>query len=424
LFGVPIIATSFLITPKIDIQLKVIDFDYEPNHTTNKSKKKITIDCTKINIFNFNQPKKSFSGISGASFVRYFYVAIIWPNHLQLEMKKTTIHEIAKELGLDSSTVSRALNDSDRVKPQTKKRVLEKAREIGYTPNLLASNLRRNKSNTIGVVVPRISRHFFSSTIAGIEEMAYKAGYNVIISQSLEKLEREQKIIKNLMANRVDGILISVTIETDDSAHLSNCFERGTPLVFFDRHVDGVKQTGRVIIDDARGGFEATEHLIQQGCKKIAHFTSPLEVDIYKNRHKGYREALEKYKLPYDENLVFISKLLEQDGYGLAKKTVEEFDGVDGIFSANDFAAIGAMKYLKSIGKKIPEEIAIAGFSNEPTTEVIEPSLTTVDQSGTEIGKIACQLLLDSIGNGDQLVEHQAIMLIPKLIKRDSTKKK
>ncbi len=338
-------------------------------------------------------------------------------------MKKTTIHEIAKALGLDSSTVSRALNDSDRVKPKTKKKVFEKAMEMGYTPNLLASNLRRNKSNTIGVVVPRISRYFFSSTISGIEEIAYKAGYNVIISQSLEKLEREQKIIKNLMANRVDGILISVTIETDDSTHLSDCFDQGTPLVFFDRHLNGMKQTGKVIIDDVRGGFEATEHLIQQGCKKIAHFTSPLHVEIYNNRHKGYRQALEKYKLPYDENLVLISRLLEEDGYGLAKKVIEEFDSIDGIFSANDFAAIGAMKYLKSIDKKIPEEMAIAGFSNEPTSQVIEPSLTTVDQSGMEIGKIACKLLLDSIANGDQLVENQTIMINPKLIKRGSTKK-
>ena len=338
-------------------------------------------------------------------------------------MKKTTIHEIAKALGIDSSTVSRALNNSDRVKPKTKKRVLDKAKEIGYTRNLLASNLRRNKSNTIGVVVPRISRHFFSSTIAGIEEMAYKAGYNVIICQSLEKLEREKKIIENLMANRVDGILISVTIEGDECAHLSDCFEKGTPLVFFDRHVDGMKQTGKVIIDDFRGGFEATEHLIQRGCKKIAHFTSPLGVEIYKNRHDGYRQALEKHKLFYDEKLVLVSKLLEEDGRVLAKKIIEQFDGVDGIFSANDFAAIGAMKYFKSIGKKIPEEIAIAGFSNEPTTMVIEPSLTTVDQSGTEIGKIACKLLLDSIANGDRLITNQTIMLDPKLIKRDSTKR-
>lgn len=338
-------------------------------------------------------------------------------------MKKATIHEIAKALGLDGSTVSRALNDSDRVKPKTKKRVLDMANEMGYTPNKLASNLRRNKSNTIGVVVPRIERYFFSSTIAGIEETAYAAGYNVIICQSHEKLGRERKIIKNLMSNRVDGILISVTIETDQNDHLSECFDKGTPLVFFDRHVDGMKQTGKVILDDVRGGFEATEHLIQKGCKKIAHFTSPLQVEIYKNRHKGYRKALKKYGLPYDENLVFVSELLKEDGSRLAKKVIEEHEGVDGIFSANDFAAIGAVRYLKEIGKKIPGDMAISGFSNEPTTAVMEPSLTTVDQSGFEIGRLACNLLLDHISEGNRMVKNSTIMMSPKLIVRDSTNK-
>lgn len=338
-------------------------------------------------------------------------------------IKKTTIHQIAKALDIDSSTVSRALNNSDRVKAKTKKRVLDKARELGYTRNMLASNLRRNKSNTIGVVVPRISRHFFSSTIAGIEEMAYKAGYNVLICQSLEELAREKKILNNLMANRVDGILISVTMETYDNSHLIKCFENGTPLVFFDRHVEGMKQTGKVLIDDVKGGFKATEHLIAQGCRKIVHFTAPLDVEIYKNRHEGYRKALEKYNLDYDKNLVLVSKLSKEDGYLMAEKIVNEFDGVDGIFSANDFAAIGAMNYLKGIGKKIPDDIAIAGFSNEPTSAVIEPSLTTVDQSGTEIGRLACNLLLDYFENGNTLINDKTIMIQPKLIVRDSTRK-
>ncbi len=338
-------------------------------------------------------------------------------------MKKTTIHEIAKALNIDSSTVSRALNDSDRVKAKTKKKVLDKAQELGYTRNMLASNLRRNKSNTIGVIVPRISRYFFSSTIAGIEEMAYKAGYNVIICQSLEEVDRERKILRNLMASRVDGILISVSMETHDNSHLIECFENGTPLVFFDRHVANMKQTGKVLIDDVQGGFEATEHLIQQGCKRIVLFTAPLDLEIYINRHKGYRAALEKYNLPYDENLVFVSNLLEEDGYRLADKVLEEFTDVDGIFSTNDLAAIGAMKHLKSVGKKIPEDIAIVGFSNEPTSAVIEPSLTTVDQSGTEIGRLACNLLLDYFENGNTLVNDKTIILQPKLIVRDSTKR-
>ncbi|MDT7830509.1 LacI family DNA-binding transcriptional regulator [Pricia sp. S334] len=339
-------------------------------------------------------------------------------------MKKTTIHEIAKALNINASTVSRALNDSERVKAKTKDMVLTKARELGYTRNMLASNLRRNKSNTIGVVVPRISRYFFSSTIAGIEEMAYQAGYNVIICQSLEEIDRERKIIRNLMANRVDGILISVSMETQDPTHLTECFENGTPLVFFDRHVAGTRQTGKVLIDDVQGGFEATEHLIGQGCRKIAHLTAPLDVEIYKNRHKGYQSALKKHKISYDKNLVLVSQLSKDDGYRQAAKIVEELEGVDGIFSANDFAAIGAMNYLKERDIKIPDDIAITGFSNEPTSAVIEPALTTVDQSGAEIGRLACNLLLDYFENGTALVNDKTIMLPPKLIVRDSTQRK
>ena len=338
-------------------------------------------------------------------------------------MKKTTIHEIAKALNIHGSTVSRALNDSDRVKAKTKKRILDKARELGYTRNMLASNLRRNKSNTIGVVVPRISRHFFSSTIAGIEERAYQSGYNVIICQSLEEVDRERKIVRNLMANRVDGILISVSMETHDGAHLTECFENGMPLVFFDRHVPCMKQTGKVLIDDVQGGFKATEHLIQQGCQNIVHFTAPLDVEIYKNRHKGYKIALEKHGLPYKEELVFVSGLLKEDGYRLAQEIMEKYDDIDAIFSANDFAAIGAMEYLKKAGKNIPQDIAIVGFSNEPTSEVIEPSLTTVDQYGSEIGRLACNLLMDCFENGNTIVSDKTIMVAPQLIVRDSTRK-
>lgn len=339
-------------------------------------------------------------------------------------MKKTTIHEIAKALQIDSSTVSRALNDSDRVKPRTKERILKKAKELGYVRNVLASNLRHNKSNTIGVVVPRISRYFFSSTIAGIEEVASKAGYNVLICQSLEEVARERKIIKNLIANRVDGILISVTMETQKPTHLTECFENGTPLVFFDRHVSGMKQTGKVLIDDVQGGLEATEHLIQQGCRKIAHFTGPLQVEIYKNRLQGYRSALRNNNIPYDENLVFVSTLLEEDGEHLAQKILAEFESVDAIFCANDTAAIGVLNFLKKAKVKVPDDIAIAGFSNEPTSSVIEPSLTSVDQSGTEIGRLACHLLLDYFENGNTLVNDKTVMLPPKLIIRNSSQKR
>lgn len=339
-----------------------------------------------------------------------------------MENNKVTIYDIAKELNIDSSTVSRALNNNSRVTQKTKDRILEKANEMGYQRNLLASSLRNNKTNTIGVIVPRISRHFFSSAIAGIEETAYEAGYNVIICQSLEQLSREQKITRTLSENRVDGVLISISMETTDCDYLQIFKKNGTPLVFFDRHCDNPGNSN-VVIDDFQGGFDATEHLILQGCKKIAHFSGPQELEIYKNRYKGYKSALEKHNIKLDKNLVIPSKLMELDGIESAKKLLSQPIPIDGIFSSNDTAAISALQYLKEEGIKIPEDIAIVGFSNEPISSVIEPSLTTIDQPGFEMGKIAANLLLAQINDKPGTIVAETIILKPVLIKRNSSKR-
>ncbi len=338
-----------------------------------------------------------------------------------MENGKVTIHDIAKELNIDSSTVSRALSNNPRVKQKTKDRILEKANEMGYQRNLLASSLRNNKTNTIGVIVPRISRHFFSSAIAGIEETAYEAGYNVIICQSLEQLGREQKIIQTLSASRVDGVLISISMETKDNTNLQIFKKNKTPVVFFDRHLDS-PDNSNVIINDFQAGFDATEHLILQGCKKIAHFSGPQELEIYKNRYKGYKSALEKHNIKPDENLVINSKLMESDGIE-GTKTLLSRAAIDGIFSANDNAAIGAIKYLKEKGIKIPESVAIVGFSNEPISSAIEPSLTTIDQPGFEMGKIAATLLMEQIDNKPDTSVAETIILKSLLIERNSSKR-
>jgi len=339
-----------------------------------------------------------------------------------MENSKVTIHDIARELGIDSSTVSRALNNNDRVKQETKDLVNAKAFELGYQRNLHASNLRSNKTNTIGVIVPRISRHFFSSAIAGIEEAAYDAGYNVTISQSLERLDREEKILQSLSANRVDGVLISISMETKDNKYLQVFKKNGTPLVFFDRHID-IPGNSNVIIDDYQGGFDATEHLILQGCTSIAHFAGPQELEIYKNRLKGYKAALEKHKIKVDSKLVISSKLMEDDGIESAKKLLALKIPVDGIFSANDTAAISALQYLKEQNIKIPQDIAVVGFSNEPVSSAIEPSLTTINQPGFEMGKIAMNLLLTQIKNKQEPLSPETIVLKPVLIKRNSSKR-
>lgn len=335
---------------------------------------------------------------------------------------KPTIHDIAKALGIDSSTVSRALNDSARVTKATKVRVLAKAAELGYQRNMLASNLRKNITNTIGVVVPRISRHFFSSAIQGIEETAYLAGYNVIISQSLEQFEREKKLIEGLIANRVDGLLVSVSMETINYDHLEVAKNNNIPLVFFDRHC-GISGYSSVLVDDFKCGFDATEHLILKGCKHIAHFSGPQQLEIYKNRFNGYKAALAIHNVTFKNEYVINSRLMEQDGYLSMQNLLNSGQKVDGIFSANDVAAIGAMKCIKERGLKIPEDIAIVGFSNEPISRVIEPSLTTIDQSGSEIGKTATELLLKYISKKEIPLEGQTIILNSKLIERHSSKK-
>ncbi len=331
-----------------------------------------------------------------------------------------TIHDISKALGIDSSTVSRALNNSPRVSQKTKDKIVSKANEMGYQRNSLASKLRTNKTHSIGVIVPRISRHFFSSVIAGIEETAFDAGYDVIICQSLESFEREKKLMETLSSNRVDGILISISMETTSYEHFKEYQKQGFPILFFDRPCNLADSTN-IIIDDYKISFEATEHLIQQGCKNIAHFSGPAALDLYKNRTNGYKAALIKYGIPIRDEYILESHLMKEDGIALAKKILT-LPKVDAVFSSNDAAAISAMQYLKENGIRIPQDIAFVGFSNEPISAVMEPSLTTIKQPDFEMGKIATSLLFDQIKNKSGH-KNQTKILEPELVIRNSSQK-
>ncbi|RPD96001.1 LacI family transcriptional regulator [Aureibaculum marinum] len=337
-----------------------------------------------------------------------------------MKANKVTIHDIAKALDINSSTVSRALNDSPRVTKKTKEKILNKAKEMGYKRNLLASNLRKNVTNTIGVVVPRISRHFFSSVIQGIEETAYLEGYSVIICQSLEQLKREKNILETLAANRVDGVLMSISMETTNYNHIQELKQRGIPLVFFDRHPN-ISKTNNVLINDFKGGFDATHHLISKGCKNIVHFSGPQELAIYKNRLQGYKQALKESNIPFRNEYIISSRLMEHDGVNNIKELIAKNLIFDGIFSANDLAAIGAIKYLNEIKVNIPKDVAIVGFSNEPISTVINPSLTTINQPGFEIGKTATDLLLQHIKNQHTSLTTETIILESNLIERQSS---
>ena len=331
---------------------------------------------------------------------------------------KVTIHDLAKALNIDSSTVSRALNDSPRISKKTKEKIREKAKAMGYQRNSLASHLRTNKTYSIGVIVPRLSRNFFSNVISGIEETAYQKGYSVIICQSLESLEREKKILETLLANRVDGILISISMQTNSLDHLDTFLNYGAPMVFYDRPCN-YKNCTSVSIDDYDASFRATAHLIENGCKTIVHFGGPQNIGLYQNRKNGYIAALNKYGLPVSDALCFETKLSEKDGEDMAKKVLD-MGGVDGIYSANDTSAISAMQYFKTVGIKVPEQIAIVGFNNDPISSVIEPPLTTINQPDYEMGYTAAAHLIKQIegraGNGQPLV------LTSELIVRNSSK--
>lgn len=337
-------------------------------------------------------------------------------------MKKVTIYDIAKALELNVSTVSRALNDSPRVKPQTKLTVNKVAAEMGYELNQMAVNLRKSKSNTIGAIVPRINRHYFSEAIGGIEETAFKAGYNVIICQSLEKLNREMKHVQSLFASRIDGLIMSISMETQNCQHLARFIDKNTPLVFFDR-IPPDSPVTNVVIDDYMISKKATEHLIKRGCRRVAMLCGPLNLDIYQDRLRGYKDALSDSNIRFEEEIVLFSSLLRKDGVEGARKLLELPMPIDGVFATNDTAGIAAMQHFVSKGKKIPEDIAIIGFSNEPVSSVISPGLSTIDQRGFDIGSLSTKILLDIINGTSDYIEHPStIVLNSKLLIRESTR--
>lgn len=340
-------------------------------------------------------------------------------------MKKhhVTIHDIAKELNTTASTVSRALQDHPRISKAMKRAVLDLAQKLNYQPNAMASSLRRGKGNTIGVMIPRIDRYFFSSVIRGIEDVAYEAGYNVIITQSYESKLREKQIVETLINGKVDGLLVSIAFETDTYEHFQVVTDRGIPLIFFDRTPNS-DEVSKVELDDFTGAFKAVEHLISQGCTRIVHLAGYEHISIYRNRLEGYKAALAKYNLAFDPALVFENTIAKEKGEEVASKIVSLNPRPDGIFSASDFSAMGVMFKLKDFGIKIPEEIALVGFANDPYTEIISPSLSSVDQHSKEMGQSAARLFLEQVAGSYKDVRPKRIVLPPDLYIRQSSMRK
>lgn len=333
-----------------------------------------------------------------------------------------TIHDLAKKLNISASTVSRALNDNPRISEKTRIKIKEAAMELGYQPNILASNLRTRRSNTIGIVVPLINRHFFSSVISGVEDVAFAAGYNVVISQSNDECVKEQRIVQSMFSNRVDGLIVSLAMKTQQYDHFELFSRKKIPLVFFDRIVREI-DSDRVVVDDFDGGFRVTSHLIDQGCRRIAHLTGPLNLLTYSERKRGYKEALISHGLPVDENLIIVNNLTREDGYKAVCQLLEMKDRPDAIFCGNDTTALSAILHLKEQGISVPDDIAIVGFSNEPFSEVVTPSISTIRQPGFEIGQKAAQLLIRQIENKNSLYSFETVVMPTELIIRQSSQK-
>jgi LacI family transcriptional regulator len=339
-----------------------------------------------------------------------------------MKTSQVTIKDIARELNISPSTVSRALKDHPDISKETKQAVAALAQKLDYLPNSVALSLRKSKTNTIGVIVPQIVHHFFSSAISGVEDIAYKKGYNVIICQSNESYEREVKDTMALFASRVDGLLVSLSSETKEYDHFRTLHRKGVPLVFFDRTCDEL-DTSMVMVDDFDGAYQATEHLIQIGCKRIAHLAGPENLSITRKRLGGYIKALEKYNIPIDPSLIVPSGLTIETGYKGAKYLLDypKEKLPDAIFAVSDPVAIGSLNAIKERGLKVPEDIAIVGFSDEPVTSMIEPALSTIAQPGFEMGQTAVRLFFEQINDNSDSFKPQKKVLKTSLVVRKSS---
>ncbi|MEK6477430.1 LacI family DNA-binding transcriptional regulator [Catalinimonas sp. 4WD22] len=335
--------------------------------------------------------------------------------------KQVTIYDIAQKLEVSPTTVSRALNNHYSISKETTQAVKKLARQLGYQPNSVASSLRKNKTNIIGVLMPLINRPFIASLISGIEDSANKQGYNVIISQTHDSYEKEVANAQTLYSSRVAGLIVSLAMETREYDHFYPFLQNDIPMVSIDR-ITTELQTDRVIIDNYAAGFKATEHLISMGCKRIAHFGGAQHRNIYDGRQRGYIDALKAHNLPIDEHLIVHSKLSMEEGQKSTEYLLCLAEPPDGIFSANDSAAVGAIQYAKQKGVRLPQELAVVGFNDDPISSIIEPGLTTISHPAFDMGRIAAQQVLKNREHTD-IVQSQTIVLKTELIQRASSLK-
>ncbi len=313
-----------------------------------------------------------------------------------MAQKPITIKDIAEKLNISVSTVSRALKDNPEISLQTRKAVQDLAKKLNYKPNPIAVALKTRKTNTIGVIVPKIVNTFFATVVSTIEEIADKYGYHVLASSSNESVEKEQKNIDIFLANRVDGIILSLSRQTESFEHVKKIQENDIPLVLFERTSKEL-DVSKVVADDADAAFIAVDHLIKGGAKRVALITGPGHLSIGRNRMRGYLNALTKNNIEINSDYICRSDLTVEDAREETKKLLEMQNPPDAIFGINDDLAIGAIQAIQEKGLKIPEDISVVGFSNTKRSQYMKPSLSTMNQNPQEVGRLVAELLFEQI---------------------------
>ena len=335
-----------------------------------------------------------------------------------MEKKKVSIYDIARELNISASTVSRSLNDHPGISLQVKENVRNLAKEMNFSPNQAAVTLKTGKVRTIGMVIPLIDRNYFVQAIAGVEREIYKAGYDLIIASSGNFYEREKKIITSMSQGKVVGVIAAVAAETTDYSHYRAMVAAGIPLVMFDRKMP-IPDAGSVVQDDYEGAYRATEHLITQGCRTVHHYRGPQNVSIWSDRDRGYRQAMADHNIEVLPKYIHTALTTEEEGYKYAKKLVSQKELPDGILFSGDFAAKAAMEVFKAKGIRIPQEIAVVGFVNEPWDTLLDPPLSSVEQFSNKIGEASAKMLLEVIEG----MPRRDVVFKPELIVRESSLK-
>ena len=336
--------------------------------------------------------------------------------------KKVTIYDLAKVLKVSPATVSRGLNNHPSISEGTKKRIIAVANEYGYRTNKFAANLSKQRSNTIGVIVPRLNSYFMSTVLGGIEQVANKVGYNLIISQSLESEEKEKINAKTLLDSGIDALLVSLAYETTDYEHFKMFTSRKIPLLFFDR-VYSLPNCPTILIDNKEAGYEATEHLIHQGCSNILHISGNLKRHLYKKRFSGYKAALAENDIKFEKENLLETDLDPKKINSAIDYIKNSRKKIDGIFVSSDNFAANCIKELKKAGYRVPEDIKVIGFNNDPVSEIISPNLSTIEYPGHKMGILAGESIIGHLNGSINLQSANSITLHHKLIIRESTSK-